>query len=62
MSGYVALHPLACLAGEEFVNILKPKSPVMAVAYAVGLEQPVITPRSDRVGMYVEKISYLRDR
>ena len=59
MSGYVTLHMLAC---EEFINILKPKSPVMAVANPEGFEQPVIIPRSDSIGMHMEKLGYLRDR
>ena len=58
-SGYFALYPLAC---EEFIDILKPESPIVAVANSVGFEQSVITPRSDCVGMHMEKFGYLRDR
>ncbi len=53
----VRLSLAVSISFEECMNIFKPKSPVTAAAKSVGLEQPLLTPPSDCIGMQMEKMS-----
>ena len=58
----VRLGFITLVVAEEIVNVFEAKSAVTAVTKSVGLEQPVVTPLPDGVGMYMEKVSCLRNR
>ena len=48
------------VAFEESLDVFRFKSAVTAVAKSVGLEQASFIPLPDRIGMHMEKVSYLR--